>query len=307
MGYDFDVLVIDISEGCGPADYEKVAASGIDGVIFRATEGTVFDRYAKAHWQGFASSGVPFGIYPWHNPSDNAQNNLKQADKVIEMIEWGGYIPKLGVWVDYETDYKGLTFNQMRQAIWKYIGRLDTYLGELVGIYTRSSWWYEQVANPQNGWTDIPRNRPGWFANWNGKNPPPSIPMDWDRRYGQAAATFWQYTNRGRVDGINAAVDYNAFNGARAEFNKRFNLATEPHPIPDPDPLPPPDVKRIEIVGLAAGEKLKIRAMPFGEIKAHTWNGVQFDVTGRAPDASGRDWYYVGPDLCVAGWYTKAV
>jgi lysozyme len=31
---------------------------------------------------------------------------------------------------------------------------------------------------------------------------------------------FWQYTNRGRLDGIKTVVDLNTFAGNRAEFKK---------------------------------------------------------------------------------------
>lgn len=31
---------------------------------------------------------------------------------------------------------------------------------------------------------------------------------------------FWQYTNRGRLDGINTRVDLNAFAGSKTEFEK---------------------------------------------------------------------------------------
>lgn len=288
MAYDFDVLVIDQSEGCGPTDYEKVAASGVDGVIFRITEGSVFDDYALRHYNGYKAVGLPIGVYCWHNPSDNAQNNLKQADKVVEFLDWAGEIPTLGVWADYETDKKGLTINQMRQAIWKYIGKLDEYLKQPVGIYTRKGWWDAEVANAKNGWTDIPKDRKGWFANWNGKYPPPAIPEDWNRRYGQASALFWQYTNLGRVDGINASVDFNAFNGTRAEFNRYFGLETDPHPVPPPEPPAPPAEEYPRIITLTGNYNLRQEPGIHGRIITSIKRGERLKVIGEQGD-----WYQV--------------
>ena len=307
MAYDFDTLIVDISEGCGPVDYEDFAEnSGADGVIFRGTEGTIFDRYAKLHWRGFESVNMPFGVYGWHNPSDSASNNRRQAEKLVELVEWGGYYPKLHLYADYETDYKNLSINQMRQAIWKYIGVVETATEEMLKIYTGPAFWNGQVANAMNGWTDIPKDRRSWFANWNGKRPTYTIPEDWSRRYGQDGALMIQYTNRGWVAGINAAVDYSAFNGTRADFNKYFSLETQPHPVPDPDPIPD-FPERIEIAYLPEGGFVNMRAEPFGAQKAVTWNGVQFKVVAQEADPQGRPWFYVADELCVSSWYTKAV
>lgn len=33
---------------------------------------------------------------------------------------------------------------------------------------------------------------------------------------------LWQYSNRGRVDGIDAYVDINAFKGSQADFDFKF-------------------------------------------------------------------------------------
>lgn len=42
---------------------------------------------------------------------------------------------------------------------------------------------------------------------------PPSLDRDW---------TFWQYTNRGRIDGIKTYVDINVYQGSLQDFQKQF-------------------------------------------------------------------------------------
>jgi hypothetical protein len=80
------------------------------------------------------------------------------------------------------------------------------------------------------------------------------------------------------------------------------SITDDTTPIP-PTPDPPPTPLRIEIVGLANGETLRLRNNVWGDVVGQTWNGCQFKVMGQAEDSLNRVWYQLGAEIWVAGWY----
>ena len=300
-----DILIIDISEGCGPVDYEKVAGQ-VDGVIFRITEANRLDNYAKLHWDGFGKTGTPRGCYGWQNASDNAAQNVKQAEVFADFFQWTGQLPELGIYGDWESDKKNLTISQMRQAIWKYITVIERELQAILDAYTSAGFWNQQVANSTNGPTDIPKGRALWAANWRVSGPP-ILPWDWTQR--GFSWLLWQYSNRGRVEGINASVDLNRFNGSREDFYKHFNLEPGRPPVEPPPPPeePPVNPEKIRIAHLLPDETLRMRDGVWGSVVAKTWNDAQFNVSGAQLDSQQRLWYQLGGSVWVASWYAEPV
>jgi len=243
-----ETLIVDMSEGCGVADWTLVAKHWtgellpkVHGFIFRGTEGNIFDDRVFEYCNGVKSFGcTAWGIYGWHNPKRSASKNIAQADKLVACINTLGEIPPLGIWQDDETDYDKLTIREMRDAIWKYNDRVENGLGlesETLGKYSRKWWWYENVANPTNGWTDIPRGkpkagykpqgRPVWLCHPD--SPPPFLQIDdWTHRYGENCDVFRQYSFKGEIAGVDASVDYNTFNGTLAEYVGYFDLTELP-------------------------------------------------------------------------------
>jgi GH25 family lysozyme M1 (1,4-beta-N-acetylmuramidase) len=54
-------------------------------------------------------------------------------------------------------------------------------------------------------------NYPLWLAEYR-QNETPQLPLNWKRW------TFWQYSQNGRVAGINGSVDLNQFNGTAEQL-----------------------------------------------------------------------------------------
>ncbi|GAH70228.1 unnamed protein product, partial [marine sediment metagenome] len=197
----------------------------------------------------------------WHNTSDVGSNNKIQAEKAADCIDYAGQKPELGVYGDWESDYKGLTIQQMRDAIWKYILRFENLTGMRLDAYTRKYWWDEQVASSTHGSTDIPRDRKLWTANFR-TSPPPLLPWDWEQRYGENCWLFWQYNNVAKIPGCPGRVDFNTFNGSRADYFDYFDLdeTPAPPPIPEPPPEPPEETDRLQFEVMQDG--LRVRSTP---------------------------------------------
>ncbi len=248
-----EALIVDMSEGCGPADWTQVEKHWtgelqpkVHGFIFRATEGTIYDDRGLEYVAGAQSIGCDaIGLYGWQNPKLEASKNIAQADALVRFVNRIGFLPKLGLWQDDETDFDHLTFQDMRSAIMKYNDRVESGLGMEAGTfgkYSRQSWWYENVANPINGWTDIPkgvhkpgytpRGRPVWECHPD--SPPPFRHIDdWVHRFGVGCEVLRQYSFKGRISGVDAAVDYSTFNGTLPEYVSYYGLTIPPEPTPD--------------------------------------------------------------------------
>ncbi len=313
MAIETDHLIIDLSAGVGEVNWE-VLAPQIQGALIRATSGKEFDSRFFENYEGAAKYDVPTGVYGWHNPSDSGLNNKTQAAKLVEAIKTIQDKPKLGVYGDWETDYKVLTIAQMREAIWKYIYVVEDGTGDPLDAYTSAGFWNEQVANSYNGYTDIPRGRLLWVANWR-YTPPPWIPADWSHRYSTNCWNFWQYSNRLLLPGVNAYLDANMFNGTYQDFVDTYDLDVvipePPPPPPDPEPIPPAP-EMVKIIGLDGGT-LRVRKTVWGDLVSYTWDGVQFPVKAVAKDSAGREWFRIKnaegglPEHWIAGWYTEEI
>lgn len=69
---------------------------------------------------------------------------------------------------------------------------------------------YTNVEFYENYLKDSFADYPLWVAHYFVKNKP-RIKRKWQ---------FWQHNEKGRVDGINAFVDFNVFNGDSSDFKK---------------------------------------------------------------------------------------
>jgi len=315
----YPVVGIDLSRWRPVEDYERVSEQ-IYFMMTKVSDGwKVNDSHEDPtfqdnwfwfkHW-GRARQGFHFVRF-YHD----ARKAKKQAEEFCDILMGTGDIGEIYPCLDIEKIgfVEDVTKFEAQNFIWKMIFRISELLGipgDDIAVYTNASTWNERVA-PYPGATDIPRHRPLTTASWI-LNPPPRVPWDWYQRYGEGCWTFWQYTSRLKVDGIaeGRLVDAQVFNGDLAAFNAQFNMNLQPlgqEPPIEPPP-PPTDPLRIEIVGLDDNETLRIREGVWGTTRAKTWNGAEFAVVGTSiEDAEGRQWYRIGPEICVASWYTKVL
>lgn len=295
-----EALIIDVSEGVGVINFSEVAkhVTGeklpvIHGAIVRLTEGSIFDDRGIQNYLGFRSIGLPVGVYGWHNPSDSALNNKTQALKLVAGIDALPEYPLLGVWGDYETDKKGLNFEQMRQAIWKYINTFETEFDDVtLGIYTRKYWWDENVANDTNGYTDIPKDRDLWVSNPGRLIP--LMPLDWEHRYGSNSWILHQDKWHQELSGCPGEVDYNTFNGNLTAYRQYFGLEQLPPP-PEPEPVEPIQyLKRVKVTGVTTYLNVRGTPDPFGPDLGELYKNTVVPVS----EIDG-DWYRIN------GWVHK--
>lgn len=204
MGY---VPGIDVSYWESGIDWKKVRGDGIRYMFAKATEGESYvDPTFDDNWLGAKSVGILRGAYHFFHPNMNA---VKQADKFVQVVKAlndNGELPPV---LDLE-----VTDNQSSQTIINnaktWLDRVQQGLGKRPIIYSSPGFLKYNFVVPGGGpplWT---KDYVLWIANY--KVDKPYLPKGWLKW------TFWQYSETGKVNGINSGVDLDWFNGTVEEL-----------------------------------------------------------------------------------------
>ncbi|WP_290369860.1 GH25 family lysozyme, partial [Clostridium neonatale] len=177
---------IDVSNNNGNIDFNKVKASGVECVYIKATEGTTYkDKCLDTNYSNAKSVGLKIGFYHFlvgtsspETQATNFYNSIK--DKSNDLI------PML----DIETNFNGLIDYAER-----FIKKFKELSNMKIGIYTYTGF----LSNLKGKFTEYLL----WEANYN--NTPWKLPNNSYIRVGH------QYTEKGKVNGIDGPVDVNEF------------------------------------------------------------------------------------------------
>ncbi len=188
---------IDVSAHQGRIDWEKVKNSGIQFAILRLGIGSNMssqdDAYFESNVQGCESVGLPWGAY-LYSYALNLEDARSEVQHTLRLLN--GKRPEYPVFFDMEDadGYKakhGMTSNQGLVDICKtfLLGIEDA--GYYASLYAGLYWLNNQLNSHEIDRFDK------WVAQWN-------TSCSYNKPYG-----IWQYTDSGRVDGINGNVDMN--------------------------------------------------------------------------------------------------
>ena len=219
---------IDVSEHQGNIDWKKVAASGVRYAGIRCTRDghSRKDVQFERNYDGARENGVlpfPYLVLRFH----------LDADGHVEF-----FIDSLGgrkTWMNImDVEVVGGAGKTERGKVLHYtMAGLENQTHAMSTIYTNKNFW--DTYMPSRFLREFD-NHVLWVASYgrnDGKVPPhppyPTLPKIW-RESGA-----WQYTDRGRVDGINANVDLDLM-----EDELYFNLRARSG-IPEPGGTQPPE------------------------------------------------------------------
>ena len=182
--------VIDISSYQGDIDFTKVKKE-VDGIILRIGFGTNIDSKLEEYIKKIKELRIPYGIY-LYSYAENKKEALNEAKFTETIIKKYNLEPELGIFYDIEEFYiKGkkvdFTSNLYQKIIEEYINYLNNYN---VSVYTYAK-LYKYKLN------DETKKYVKWIAQYN-------YTFSYQDTY-----IMWQYTNRGKIDGINTPVDIN--------------------------------------------------------------------------------------------------
>ncbi|MFN8619552.1 MAG: glycoside hydrolase family 25 protein [Chloroflexota bacterium] len=197
---------IDVSHWQGRIDWAKVARSGIDFVIAKATEGTwmLDPTYARNRAEAHRY-GIRFSAYHYANPSRKRGDAKREADFFVKHAHLRGrdLVPAL----DLEED-GGLGSGELRRWTLQFLHRVEQRTGVRPMLYTSPGFWSGEVGDS----TSLVRHGFDllWLSHWGVRRP--DVPAD---RWGRNGWTMWQWTARGRVPGITGFVDRDVYSGPR--------------------------------------------------------------------------------------------
>jgi lysozyme len=209
-----DLFGIDISHNNGSINWNKVKTSQprIRFVYIKATQGVGYtDPQAKNSATGALQSGLRFGYYHFASLNSidalhDAQSEADYFDSILKTLPPASLPPVL----DIETNDKRLNTQQVQQWIAAFFQRMETLGHHHMIIYSYKP-FFDSNLPAKHTFGNIPL----WLAQYRNV-PAPSLPNGWSR------FLIWQFTDKGKVDGINGDCDLNK---AKPEL---FLLMNEP-------------------------------------------------------------------------------
>lgn len=191
---DQKIKLIDVSVHQGNIDFKRVKAAGIVGVIIRAGYGkNNIDKRFKENIRHALAAGLKVGIY-WFSYAYTTEMARKEAEYCLQAIK--GYNVTLPVFFDWE--YDSMSYAQKNG-----VKPTKNLITQMYGTFCKTI----KKAGYKAGYYDNPdylKNHVNqdelkgyyfWLAHYTSKR---SMVCD-----------IWQYSDKGRVDGINGAVDMN--------------------------------------------------------------------------------------------------
>lgn len=194
---------IDVSRYQSSIDWAEVQAMqikniNIDFCFIKATEGTESVDYRfHRNWIGSKENQIIRGAYHFFNA---AKSGKAQALNFIENVklEPGDLPPVLDI-----EQTNGANINDLQQRVNDWLNLIEAHYKIKPIIYTNVGFYKNYLSGKFDDY-------PLWVAHYLIKDKP-RISRNW---------IFWQHNEAGHVNGIDAFVDFNVFNGNMNEFNK---------------------------------------------------------------------------------------
>lgn len=189
---------IDVSSYQNKSDWAKVAKSGIKFAILRIHQKTGVDSSFEYNYKGCKSNGILIGGYKYSYALTPAQA-IDEAEDMIAALNGRGL--DFPVFYDLEwPNQRKLGKQAIENIAVAFLTRIKK-AGYKVGIYCNYDWY-------NNALSDALKQYDCWVANY------PKKELDngtLQERLRVPVGVGWQYSERGKVPGINGSVDMNVF------------------------------------------------------------------------------------------------
>ena len=210
---------IDVSVHNGDIDWGKVKTDGIDFAIIRAGYGRLAsqkDKRFEQNYSGAKAVGIPVGAY-WYSYAMNENEARQEADVFLSVIKGKQF--EMPVYFDLEEKKQFDLGKEKVSAIMRaFLERVES-AGYFTGLYGSASPLFTHTAD------DIKTHYTIWLAHWV------------DKTNYSGAYAVWQYSAKGKVNGITGSVDLDICYKDFPTIIKGKGLngfgAVKPSPVPD--------------------------------------------------------------------------
>lgn len=218
-----DMKGIDVSVHNGDIDWGKVKTDGIDFAILRAGYGKLAsqkDQKFEQNYKNAKAVNLPVGAY-WYSYAMNENEARQEADVFLSVIKGKQF--EMPVYFDLEEKKQFDLGKEKVSAIMRAFLEKVESAGYFTGLYGSASPLFTHTAD------DIKSHYTIWLAHWV------------DRTNYSGAYAVWQYSEKGKVDGISGNVDldicYKDFPIIiKGKGLNGWGKAANPTPVPDPEP-----------------------------------------------------------------------
>lgn len=191
---------IDVSFYQGVIDWEKVKADGVEFVFIRiggrgSTAGELYtDDNAQSYYEGAKAAGLQVGAY-FFSQAITEEEAIEEAEFSLQLVEnWELDLPIVYDWEYIGPEERTGRINRrlLTQCTLAFCQTIES-AGQKPMIYFNESQGKDLLDLEQL------QQYPFWLAMYDGQ-------MDFPYR-----VDYWQYTETGKVDGIDAKVDLNIY------------------------------------------------------------------------------------------------
>lgn len=204
---------IDVSHHNGLINWNLVNPRQVEFVICKATQGKAFKdpmlqtnmselarlNFSRGAYHFFSFMGVSAEEQADNFLSCNINFRLRSVLPPVLDVEWQA--------TQAINDYIKKNRAACTQKIKDWLDLVEAATTRKPVIYTARGFWNDILGSP-SGFEQYPL----WVASY--RTDRPTMPGNWTNYQ------FWQYTEKGQVDGITGNVDKNIFNGSRQQLKK---------------------------------------------------------------------------------------
>ncbi|MES9774780.1 glycoside hydrolase family 25 protein [Priestia megaterium] len=191
-----NIKVIDVSHHNGTIDWAKVASDGVKGAYIKLTEGTTFlDKKSYDNYIGAKNAGLRVGFYHFAHA-----DNDPIAEVNFFLNKLGSMKVDLPHCLDLEEN-KGKTKAQVTAFAVRWMEYIEKKTSITPILYTGYSFI-------KSNFTSAVAKYPLWVARYSGSNGSKGFANPGNTAIWNRWAMF-QYTDQGKVKGINGNVDIN--------------------------------------------------------------------------------------------------
>jgi lysozyme len=205
---------MDISYWNAGIDWPKVRAAGQRFVFVKATEGETYsDPTFADNWSGAKSAGLLRGAYCFFHPKLDPKKQATRFINAVKAVNDNGELPHV---LDLEAD-DGQPKNKIIAAAKVWLDAVEKAFGRKPIIYSGFYFLQDHFSEAGGGPPAWARDYALWMPQYPDQYSPgmnPSLPRGWFKW------TFWQYTDKGAVNGVNNNADLNLFSGTLEELYK---------------------------------------------------------------------------------------
>lgn len=188
--------------------WDLVAKADNAFAFVRGAYGDAMDSLVVSHVTAARAAGLKAGVYHFFRARMDPDQQLGALLRALDAVNTGpGDLPPAIDIEDnpnFDGDWNAADNPAYVLGVRHWIDRVTARIGKAPVIYTRAGFWDALPA------TTGLNSCPLWVASY--RDTAPTLPAGW------SDFTFWQYSQTGRLPGIDRDVDQSYFNGDATEL-----------------------------------------------------------------------------------------